>query len=418
MVDKILRLQVVFLFLVTLLAFVAYYYQDSLYDNYLSISSDKGFSHAFLNSLSYIFFSILSLVGYLTGPWLFAPFIIFVLLFAFCYGKRSSWIDTFNICWILGACLCLGILFSPRMVGDGLVYLIDRRFLSFELSILVCFFIVALLAGSLQKKFFTGCRFLFMKTWDLLWRRLFLKFINSKKKEIVRPVKPISTEKSFMRRSMSPGSSQIKKEMTKPRPLETTEKKPPAVGYHDLVVLPTRGPQVREDRPDKSYFEKIINQLEKKLQEFKIEGRITNILKGPVVDTFELELGPGVKVSRLISICEDLSLALYGIPLRIVYPMKGHSTVGVEVPRIPRELIYLEDVLETKEFKSSLHYLPLAMGKDAFGEVLVVDLASMPHMLIAGATGAGKSVFLNALLVSLLVKKSPEQMKLLLIDPK
>ena len=413
MVDKILRLQIVFLFFVTLLTFVAYYYQDSLPDNYLSITSARGYSYSFLNSLSYILFSSLAFIGHMTGPWSFIPFIVFVLFFAFCYGKRSAWPDIFNLCWLLGAGLCLSVLFCPSIVGKGLLYLVKKQLAPFELSLLAPLFVLAFLIGSFRKKFLGGCALIVCYMWDLTWRRLFLKFINGQRKVLERPA-PVSTVNKLVKNKNSPDISKMMKET-----MNKTEKQSPALKkYHDLVVLPIRKTPLKEDRPDKSYFEKIIKRLEAKLHEFKIEGKIINILKGPVVDTFELELGPGVKVSRLISICEDLSLALYGIPLRIVYPMKGHSTVGVEVPRVPRELIYLEDVLETKQFKDSLFHLPLAMGKNAFGETLVVDLAAMPHMLIAGATGAGKSVFLNALLVSLLIKKSPDQMKLILIDPK
>ena len=129
-----------------------------------------------------------------------------------------------------------------------------------------------------------------------------------------------------------------------------------------------------------------------------------NILKGPVVDTFELELGSGVKVSKITSSAEDLSLALLGAPLRIVYPMKGRTTVGIEVPRNPRDIIFLDQLVSSKEFKETSHQLPLAMGKDAFGDPLLVDLTSMPHMLVAGSTGAGKSVFINSILISLLIK--------------
>lgn len=189
--------------------------------------------------------------------------------------------------------------------------------------------------------------------------------------------------------------------------------------YYDIVTTMTETTEKRtQGHPDDDYFENIINKIEETLAEFKIEGQIVNILKGPVVDTFELELGSGVKVSKVTNAENEISMALLGAPIRIVYPMIGRATVGIEVPRNPREIIYLDEVLSTKEFKSTGHKLPISMGKDAFGEPLVVDLASMPHMLVAGATGAGKSVFINTLLVSLLVKKSPDQMKLILIDPK
>jgi len=170
--------------------------------------------------------------------------------------------------------------------------------------------------------------------------------------------------------------------------------------------------------PDEKYFQDIINKIHNKLSEFKIEGRIINILKGPVVDTFEWELGAGEKISKLTSAADDLSLALLGAPIRMVYPMKGRGTVGIEVPRNPREFIFLDELVHSGDFTSNNYQLPLAMGKDAFGEPVVVDLASMPHMLVAGATGAGKSVFINSILVSLLVKRTPNQMRLILIDPK
>lgn len=189
--------------------------------------------------------------------------------------------------------------------------------------------------------------------------------------------------------------------------------------YYDLVKIgSTKKTETKFSQPDDKYFHDIISKIQAKLGEFKIQGQIINVLKGPVVDTFEWELGPGEKVSRLTSISEDLSLALSGSPIRMVYPMKGRTTVGIEVPRNPRDFIFLDEIIGSKDFANTVHQLPLAMGKDAFGEPVVVDLAAMPHMLVAGSTGAGKSVFINSVLVSLLIKKSPNQMKLILIDPK
>jgi S-DNA-T family DNA segregation ATPase FtsK/SpoIIIE len=189
--------------------------------------------------------------------------------------------------------------------------------------------------------------------------------------------------------------------------------------YYGLVKsASTKKGEQKFVNPDDKYFSDIISKIHNKLAEFKIEGRIINVLKGPVVDTFEWELGVGEKISKLTGASEDLSLALLGAPIRMVYPMKGRGTVGIEVPRNPREIIFLDDIVSAREFQNNSHQLPLAMGKDAFGEAVVVDLASMPHMLVAGATGAGKSVFINSILVSLLIKRSPNQMKLILIDPK
>jgi S-DNA-T family DNA segregation ATPase FtsK/SpoIIIE len=170
--------------------------------------------------------------------------------------------------------------------------------------------------------------------------------------------------------------------------------------------------------PDDKYFETIARAIEEKLKEFNITAHIINVLKGPVVDTFELELGAGVKVAGVINRTDDLSLALKGAPIRMVYPMKGKTTIGIEVPRNPRDLIYLDEVLSAPAFKNSSYRLPIAMGKDAYGDAAFIDLASTPHFLVAGTTGSGKSVFVNTLLVSLIIKLSPKKLRLIMIDPK
>lgn len=170
--------------------------------------------------------------------------------------------------------------------------------------------------------------------------------------------------------------------------------------------------------PDNEYFEAIAKAIEEKLKEFNITAHIINVLKGPVVDTYELDLGPGVKVNAVTNRVDDLSLALKGAPIRMVYPMKGKTTIGIEVPRNPRDVIYLDEVLKSQAFKDSSYRLPIAMGKDAYGDAAVIDLASTPHFLVAGTTGAGKSVFINTLLVSLIIKLSPKKLRLIMIDPK
>jgi S-DNA-T family DNA segregation ATPase FtsK/SpoIIIE len=189
---------------------------------------------------------------------------------------------------------------------------------------------------------------------------------------------------------------------------------------HDELVesiAPKNRVNLSHDIEDQ-YFITIAKAIEDKLNEFKISATVTNVLKGPVVDTFELELGAGVKVAGVINRTNDLSLALKGVPIRMVYPMKGKTTIGIEVPRNPRELIYLDEVLQSQVFRDSSYRLPISMGKDAYGDATVIDLASTPHFLVAGTTGAGKSVFVNTLLVSLIIKLSPKKLRLILIDPK
>ncbi len=170
--------------------------------------------------------------------------------------------------------------------------------------------------------------------------------------------------------------------------------------------------------PSDNYFTTIARAIEEKLKEFNISAQIINVLKGPVVDTFELELGAGVKVAGVTNRTDDLSLALMGAPIRMVYPMKGKSTIGIEVPRNPRDVIYLDEVLKSPHFNNTSYKLPIAMGKDAYGDAAVIDLAATPHLLVAGTTGAGKSVFVNTLLVSLIIKFSPKKLRLIMLDPK
>ncbi len=158
-------------------------------------------------------------------------------------------------------------------------------------------------------------------------------------------------------------------------------------------------------------------QLAEKCAEFNVSGQVKQISPGPVVTTFEFKPDPGVKYSRITSLVDDLCLALKAESVRIDR-IPGKSTVGIEVPNSNREMIRLREVLESKRFHESKSKLTLALGKTIDGANYVADLAKMPHLLIAGATGAGKSVALNTILASLLYKASPEEVKLILIDPK
>jgi S-DNA-T family DNA segregation ATPase FtsK/SpoIIIE len=158
-------------------------------------------------------------------------------------------------------------------------------------------------------------------------------------------------------------------------------------------------------------------QLAEKCAEFNVSGQVKQISPGPVVTTFEFKPDPGVKYSRITSLVDDLCLALKAESVRIDR-IPGKSTVGIEVPNSHRETIRLREVLESKKFHDSKSKLTLALGKTIDGSNYVADLAKMPHLLIAGATGAGKSVALNAIIISLLYKASPDEVKLILIDPK
>ncbi|HME71766.1 MAG TPA: DNA translocase FtsK 4TM domain-containing protein [Myxococcota bacterium] len=158
--------------------------------------------------------------------------------------------------------------------------------------------------------------------------------------------------------------------------------------------------------------------LEKKLKDFGVGGRVVTVHPGPVVTMYEFEPESGVKVNRIVNLADDLSLALRALSVRIIAPLPGKSVVGIEVPNSEREIVYIRDLLESESFRASSSRLTLALGKDIFGNPVEADLARMPHLLVAGATGTGKSVFLNTLLCSILFRTTPDELKLLLVDPK
>lgn len=154
------------------------------------------------------------------------------------------------------------------------------------------------------------------------------------------------------------------------------------------------------------------------LADFGIQGELTRITPGPVVTMFEFRPAPGIKVSRIANLSDDLSLALKAIAVRIQAPIPGTDTVGIEIPNEIRETVYFKELLASETFYDASSLLTIAVGKDSAGRPSVADLAKMPHLLVAGATGAGKSVCLNSILLSFLYKARPEDVQLLLIDPK
>jgi S-DNA-T family DNA segregation ATPase FtsK/SpoIIIE len=157
--------------------------------------------------------------------------------------------------------------------------------------------------------------------------------------------------------------------------------------------------------------------IEEKCHEFDVEGRVTQINPGPVVTTFEFKPEAGIKYSRIIGLTEDLCLALQAESI-LIERIPGKSTIGIEVPNDKRETIALREIVEATEFSNSPSKLTLAMGRDLHGRIRVTDLASMPHLLIAGSTGTGKSVFINSLMMSILYKATPDDVKMVLVDPK
>jgi DNA segregation ATPase FtsK/SpoIIIE, S-DNA-T family len=158
--------------------------------------------------------------------------------------------------------------------------------------------------------------------------------------------------------------------------------------------------------------------LERTLEEFRIAAQVVEIDHGPVITLFELEIAPGIKITRIVGLADDMARALKATSVRVVAPIPGKSTVGVEVPNSHREIVRFRELYESGILEKKKMNIPLLLGKDASGAPLVADLAQMPHMLVAGATGSGKSVCINSIISSFLMTQFPDELKLILIDPK
>lgn len=179
------------------------------------------------------------------------------------------------------------------------------------------------------------------------------------------------------------------------------------------------------DRPDKAKnpinqeeLEQVSRLVETILLDFKVQAQVVAVYPGPVITRFELDLAPGMKVSKISALSKDLARALSAISVRVVEVIPGKSVIGLELPNRHREIVHLSEVISCAAFEESRSPLAMVLGKDIAGEPVVVDLAKMPHLLVAGTTGSGKSVGVNTMIVSLLYKSTPEDVRLIMIDPK
>ena len=169
---------------------------------------------------------------------------------------------------------------------------------------------------------------------------------------------------------------------------------------------------------DKKSIQNTAIKLQKTLASFGVEAKVTNVTKGPTVTRYELTPSTGVKVSKIVNLSDDIALNLAAKSIRIEAPIPGKAAVGIEIPNAISESVSLREVIESKEFKNHPSKVAFALGKDAAGDIIIADIAKMPHTLVAGATGSGKSVCINSILVSILYKAKPSEVKLILVDPK
>jgi DNA segregation ATPase FtsK/SpoIIIE, S-DNA-T family len=210
--------------------------------------------------------------------------------------------------------------------------------------------------------------------------------------------------------------------LTSVAPAATVRPKPVPVPVPGKFTLPPLDlldpPQPWNNQVQEEAMEDQARKLELTLRHFGVEGRVANITTGPVVSRFEYEPALGVKISKITGLADDLALALKALSIRIVAPVPGKGVLGIEIPNPKRQVVALREILSDAAYQKSASRLTLALGKDIMGTPVVTDLARMPHLLIAGATGSGKSVGLNAMILSILFKAKPEEVRFLLIDPK
>ena len=252
---------------------------------------------------------------------------------------------------------------------------------------------------------------------------------------IMRRIREVSMKKKERRRKKKVREKILKKARVKPRPKVTivepqleTQKQPEQEAFSFMNVagefkLPSldllnEPPGEREAEIQRESLEMNARRVEKKLADFGVEGEVVEILPGPVITMYEFKPAPGVKISKVAGLSDDLALALRAPSIRIVAPIPGKAAIGIEIPNNKRELVYLHEILSSQAYKNSTNRLTIGLGKDITGAPVISDLTKMPHLLVAGATGTGKSVSLNALVNSILFKFSPDVVRFLIIDPK
>lgn len=211
------------------------------------------------------------------------------------------------------------------------------------------------------------------------------------------------------------------KKAEKKKPVESAMPAPPVVAPGQYVIPPfdlLDSYETETEKPDWKRLEQDAAVLEEKLADFGVQGKVIGICPGPVITMYEYAPAPGIKISRIVGLSDDLSMALKATSIRVVAPIPGKAAIGIEIPNLRREMVTIRAVLEAEAFGSSTAPLTMALGKDIMGQPVVANLARMPHLLIAGATGTGKSVCINSLLTSFLYRNTPDDIRFLLIDPK
>lgn len=215
-----------------------------------------------------------------------------------------------------------------------------------------------------------------------------------------------------------PQEEQAKKGPKKTSPTEQFKLPEISEGYRLPAIELLDAPQIGDLRVDTETLHANSLILQKKLADFGVEGEVVAVRPGPVITMYEFKPAPGVKVRRIVTLADDLAMALRAVSVRILAPIPGESVVGIEIPNPRRETVFLREVIESDAYQNADSKITLALGKDIGGSPFATDLARMPHLLVAGATGTGKSISINAMILSILFKSRPQDVQFIMVDPK
>ncbi|MCF8040273.1 MAG: DNA translocase FtsK 4TM domain-containing protein [Desulfohalobiaceae bacterium] len=329
-----------------------------------------------------------------------------------------------------GSGLSFGDMHSGGLLGNVL-YLLGTMYLQEWGTILLCLFVFA---AGLQLCLKISWRHVSVQVYSGMghgWQALRRFFaLAGKKIDKDRIAKPDTQAGSKVSKKPPASGKQNKTGNTKTSPSQgpfskdqskatAMSLKPKSFYDHDYPPLELfQGIPLSETEKSAENLDEIARKLSECLLDFGVQGEVVNVMPGPVVTMFEFRPAPGIKISRIANLHDDLALALKAMAVRIEAPIPGRDLVGIEIPNKLRKTVYFKEIIESDSFQKDKNKLPMALGSDIEGRPVVEGLAKMPHLLVAGATGAGKSVCLNSILVSLLCKQNPEEMKLLLVDPK
>ncbi len=318
------------------------------------------------------------------------------------------------------------LVFSPEYISPGgylgaLIWVLLGKAMGSVGSVLV---LVLLLIFSLM----AAIRFSIFSTSKWIWQKGGQVKKSLPKKPVLMPNRSSKTEK---RRVLPDKKISVKQNNGMPAVHAPVKVEVAAEHEEGFALRPLKGGQYqlppislldrRESETivvDKQHYYDVSKILENKLLDFNVEGSVEGISPGPVVTTYEFSPAPGVKINRIVSLADDLAMVLKVVRVRIVGSIPGKAAIGIEIPNPKRNSVYLREILLSDEYRKSTTRLSLALGLDVVGRPVITDLTRMPHLLIAGATGAGKSVGINAFIASILYKSTPAEVRFLMIDPK